>query len=248
MIRAAALLALLAPAIGAAGEIELRHGEDALTNGNEGWRETALRVDGSSGVLGLGILGARTERFGWVDWGFAATAHARVAERWDLGVEGGGSATHHVAPAWLAGARAHYAIGGGLAAYGGLRWSRYEGDVVSTDVALGSVGVEYYAGAHRVALTAFVPRVEGTWSASAAAAWDLFYRGRDRLGVVVSAGRELESVGGGQVVATATFAFAAFGRTALGDGPWSLSYGAECQVMRDLYTRAGGRLGVVREF
>lgn len=248
MIRSgSALLALLVSGLAAASEVELRHGEDALDHGNPDWRETSLRLDWSAGgATAIGIASSRIERFGYVDYGFVAGARATV-RRWDLGLEGGASATHRVIPAWIAGARVHRALRGGFGAWGGLRWSRYEGDVVSTDVALGNLGVEWYRGRHRFAWTTYVARVEGTWTSSHAVGWDLFFRARDRVGVVLSAGRELESLGGGRVLATDTIGVAVLGRAAI-DGSWSLTYGTEFQRMGDLYSRAGGRIGVLREF
>lgn len=248
MIRAgAALLALVVAGAAAGSEVELRHAEDVLDHGFARWRETALRLDWSRpGGPGVAVTSSRVERFEYLDHGFAAAAHAPLGARWDATVEAAASATHHVIPAWVAGGRAQWALGRGFAASGGLRWSRYEAGAISTDVALGSLGVDYYRGPFRLAWNSHVSRVEGTWSSSHAAAWDVFYRRRDRAGVVLSAGRELESVGEGRVLATDVIGAALLGRTALG-WAWSVTYGVELQRQGERYARAGGRLGIVRE-
>jgi YaiO family outer membrane protein len=247
-VTSACLAALLAGAA-AASEVEVRHGEYALDHGNSDWRDTSLRlaVSPPAGSPRAEVIASRIERFGRVDSGFAATARAPLGRRCDVAMEGGASATHEVIPAWVAGGGAQCALGRGFAAYAGLRWSRYEGDVVATEAALGHVGVEVYRGPVRFAWTTFVSRVEGTFSSSQAAAADLFYRGRDRLGLVLSAGRELESLGAGRVLTTDVLAAAVLGRTALPHA-WAVTYGVELERQGELYTRAGGRLGLAREF
>jgi YaiO family outer membrane protein len=242
-----AALLLLCGSVAGAAELELAHGEDALSRSLPAWRETSLRAAWSRSGTGAGAMVRRVERFDREDWELAAAAYAPLGSRWTLGLEGSGSATHHVIPAWSAGARAQYSLARGLVTSTGLRWSRYEDAAVSTGVAIGNVGLEYYRGAHRFAWTTFVSRVEGEHSASHAAAWEVFFRARDRAGVVLSAGRELESIGGGRVLATDVLGAAIVGRTGLA-GAWSLTYGLHLQRQGELYSRSGGRLGLVREF
>ncbi|MFT3913420.1 MAG: YaiO family outer membrane beta-barrel protein [Anaeromyxobacteraceae bacterium] len=244
-----AVAGLAAPGRAAAGEVELSHAEDVLTDGQPGWRETALRVDWTARDRpGLAAQASRVERFDRVDAAFSAAASAPLGERWVLAVEGGGSATHHVLPALTAGARAQWAPGGGLVAVAAGRFSRFRAVSGTTDVALGSLGIERYLGTFRVSGTGFAATVSGTWGLSGALAADVYFRERDRAGLVLSAGRELESLGGGRVLVTGVRAVALAGRSALGRSPWSVSWGAGVQRQGRLYTRTGGHLGLVREF
>ena len=164
----------------------------------------------------------------------------------DLGLEASGSMTHNVIPAWGAGARVGYGFGNGFAIGAGFRWSRYESATVSTGVGITHAGLEYYFGAYRVAWTSFLSTIHSDWSTSHSVAADLFYRG-GRIGLVLAAGTEIESTGGGKVVASDILSAALIGRSHVGAG-WSLSYGLEVQRQGDLYSRSGGRLGVVYEF
>lgn len=248
MIRVAlATVLVLVAGVAAASEVELRQSEQFLTKGLPTWSETSLRAEWSPDrSAGVGVTASTVERFALRDWALAAAAHAPLG-RFDLGLEASGSTTHQVVPAWSAGARASYAFGGGVVAGTGFRWARYESATVISGVGIANAGLEYYFGNYRIAWTSYLSVLHSDWSTSHALAADLFYRGRDRIGIVLAAGTELESLGGGRVVATDVLSAALLGRSGLGAG-WSLTYGLELQRQGDLYSRSGGRLGVVCEF
>lgn len=242
------LVALVAAGAAGASEVELRHAEDLLTNGNPSWRETSLRAEWSpERRAGIGVTGSEAERFSLRDWSFGAYARTGLGERLDLRVEGSGSATHHFLPSWGAGGGLNLRLGRGFVVGTGGRWARYESAVASVNVFIANAGLEYYRGPFRLAYTVYGSELDRSWSTSHAVGFDYFYRQGDRIGVVLTIGRELESLGGGRVLATDVLAAALIGRSGLGAG-WSLTYGVEMARQGDLYSRSGGRLGVLREF
>jgi len=61
--------------------------------------------------------------------------------------------------------------------------------------------------------------------------------------VSVAAGRELESIGGGQVLRTDVLGAALAGAHPLAAG-WAVTWELSAQRQGNLYTRTGGRLGL----
>jgi YaiO family outer membrane protein len=249
MMRAlAAAVLLLAAGVSRAAQVELAYGEEVLTRGYAGWRAASLEAGwGGAGEAALTLSARALDRFALRDLEAGAAGSVPLGAGWRAGAEASASATHRVVPAWSAGLQLQRALGRGFVASAAARWSRYLAAATATDTGLGSLGVERYFGAQRLAWTGYLSTLAGTWSGSQRLAWDLFLREGDRLGVAIAAGRELESVGGGEVRGARVFAAALTGRHAVADG-WSLSWELGVQRQGELYVRTGGRVGLRRDF
>lgn len=249
MTRALPALLLLSavPAAAVGAEVELGYRHEALTRGAD-WKEVSL--DGAwrpAERTGL-ELGARwLERFGLEDLDLRAAANRRLTAAWTLSAEASASPGHRVVPALTGGASLQRVLGGGFVGSGGARWSRWETDAGASDVVLGSLGLEMYWRTFRVGWTGTLARVADSWAPSNALAWDVYLGERDRLGVVLAAGREVEATGGPAPVVSTVLAAALRGRRGLG-ADWAVVAEVGVQRQGDLYTRGGARIGLRRSF
>jgi len=248
LTRALAVLALVLPvAARATTTIELSQGAEALSGDRPAWRATALETVWSSGrgaAIGAGVR--ELSRFSRDDVDGAVWAQAPLGG-FVLGVEGSASPTWRFVPRWSAGARVERGLPAGWVASLGVRALRYEGDLARTTATLASFGLECYWGRWRAAATTTAVGVEGAWSGGERLALDLYYGDGGRLGVSVAAGRELESIGGGQVLRTDVLGAALAGAHPLAVD-WAVTWELSAQRQGDLYTRTGGRLGLRRRF
>ncbi len=248
MTRALPLLVALAlPAAAPAAEVEAGYGHEVLTRGPD-WQEvsleTAWRPAERTGVA----IGARgLERFGLRDLDLRVAASAPLGAPWTVAAEAAASPEHHVVPAFGGGASLQRVLGGGFVGSGGLRWSRWETEAGRTDAALGSLGIERYWSAFRLGWTGTLARVASQWAPSNAVAWDVYFGDRDRVGVILAAGREVDSTGGPAPVVSTVLAAAVRGRQGLG-AAWALVYEVDVQRQGDFYTRGGARVGLRRSF
>jgi len=137
-------------------------------------------------------------------------------------------------------------LGSGFALSTGLKGSRYDTGAGATATGLGTLGLERYWAAYRIAWTGYVAAVERSWSLSNRIALDRFYGEENRIGIALAAGRELES-SGARVLSTPVLGASVGGRHGLGGG-WAVTYEGSLQRQGEYYTRAGGRLGLRRRF
>ena len=248
MKRLLTALALLAAAASAsASEIEAGYGQDFLSAGYADWRDASLAATWSGERSSVRLAVRELERYGLRDNEVGAAVRVPLDARWGILGEASGSVTHHFMPAWSGALQLQYAPGAGFALSSGFKWTRYETDVASSGTQLGTVGVERYFGAHRIAWTGYLSTLAGSWSGSNRVAWDLFYGERGRIGISLSAGREIEALGGGELLTSRVLGAALGGSTDVHAG-WSVTYELAIQRQGDLYTRTGGKLGLRRYF
>ncbi|ABC83285.1 YaiO family outer membrane beta-barrel protein [Anaeromyxobacter dehalogenans] len=250
MRRVLATLALLLPlAVPAASTVELSQGAEALSGDRPAWRTSALDLawtgDRDRALAAGGSL-REASRFRQDDVEGALWAQAAVAGV-VLGVEGSASPTWEFLPRWSAGARAERGLGAGWIASLGGRLLRYDGELGASTVALATLGLERYFGRWRAAASGTAAGLHGAWSGSGRLALDLYYGERARVGVSVAAGRELESLGAGEVLRTDVLGAAVTGVHPF-SARWALTWDLTAQRQGELYTRVGGRLGVRRSF
>ncbi len=243
----ALLLLSAVPAASAGAEVELGYRHEVLTRGAD-WQEVSL--DGTLRPAERTALevGARwLERFGLQDVDLRAGANARLTPAWTVAGEASASPRHRVVPAFTAGASLQRVLGGGFVGSGGARWSRWETEAGATDAVLGSLGLELYWRRFRVGWTGILARVASEWAPSNMLAWDVYLGDRDRLGVILAAGREVETTGGPAPVVSTVLAAALRGRRGLGAG-WALVGEVGIQRQGDFYARGGARIGLRRSF
>jgi YaiO family outer membrane protein len=222
--------------------IELNAGLDGLSGGYASWQEQGVELrHRASTRSGAGVSFQRLERFGLDDQRLAADVSLGLGRRITLGAEGEGSATHRVVARSGGAGRVHLSLGGGwgVEARAGLR--QYD----SVTVRAFGVSVERYWSAW-LASYAFAPvRLSGSDATAASHLVRLtrFFGERGSLTLGGSAGREVESLGGGQVLAMDVRSLVAWGVLPLGtrlDATWAGG------VVRqgELFTRLSGRLGL----
>jgi YaiO family outer membrane protein len=242
-----ALVLAAASGSASAAEVELGYGHEVLTRG-PAWSELGLAVGwGERGAPRLAVCARELERFGLRDAELRAEGSVPLAEGWIAGAEASGSPEHHFTPTFGAGAWIERALGSGFVASAGVRGAAYDGDVGPVRAGLGRLGLERYWGALRLGWTGYLATLRGRWSASNAAALDLYYGERGRLGVRAAAGRELVVTGPGEPILSDVLAVGFTGRQGL-VGEWALAWEAGLVRQGDLYTRTGARLALRRHF
>lgn len=243
----AVLVLLTAQRASPAAEIEVGYRYERLTKLAD-WRELSVEAGWRGpGSAGMEIAVRGLERFGLRDLDLAASGSAPFAPGWTVAGEASASPQHRFMPAFTGGASLQRTLGSGFVGSGGVRWSRYDGEAGITDVGIGSLGIESYLGAFRLGWTGYLATLEGDWSASNAVACDLYYGDRGRAGLILAAGREIESTGGPAPIVSTVLAAALRGRHGFGGG-WALTYELGIQRQGDLYTRGGARIGLRRHF
>ena len=249
MRRALAALTLCLPLLAYGGSVELSQGVDALSGDRPAWRATAVEAlwTGERGAA-AGFAVRELSRFGRDDVELAASGQAPVGG-FLLALEGSASPTWWFLPRWAAGLRLERAIAAGWIASAGVRAARYESDLTRSTPIFASAGLERYWGRWRAAATTTAVELGNQWSGSGRLALDLFYGDGDegRVGVSAAAGRELESLGQGQLLRSNVLAAAVAGSHPL-RGAWAMTWELSAQRQGDLYTRIGGRLGLRRRF
>jgi YaiO family outer membrane protein len=243
----AALLVLSAPAPALATDLEIAYTEEFLTNGYSNWRSLGLGAAWRLDERALLAVSARElQRFDLHDLDLGASASGPLGDSWVLGGEATASPTHRFTALVSGALHLQYAIGWGLVGSAGVKWARFANEAGASHPVIGRMGVEYYWGAFRVGWTGFLSTVSGAWSASQRATGDFFYGDGGRVGVGLSMGRELESVGG-RVVMTDVLGAVVAGRHDV-DAAWSLLWEVGVQRQGGLYTRTGATLGIRRRF
>lgn len=241
------LVLLVAPGAPSASAVEVGYRHELLTRGAD-WREVDVEAAWQPADRTGLRLGARgLERFERRDLDLRASGSAPLGPRWTVAAEASASPRHRVVPAFTGGASLQRALGRRFVASGGVRWSRWDTEVATADAALGSLGLEVYWGPFRLGWTGMLGTLDGEWAAGNVLAWDHYRGDRDRIGVILAAGRELESTGGPAPLVSTVLAAAVRGQQGLG-AAWVLTYEVSIQRQGDLFTRGGARLGIRRSF
>jgi YaiO family outer membrane protein len=220
---------------------------EALSDGRGDWRGLVVEVSRhGSRHRAVHFAARETSRFSLRDRGVAAAVTHPLGSRVTAAVDVEASPTHRVLPSWSIGGRADVKLTRGYLASGGLSHRRYDG----TTVNLITAGVERYVGSYRAAYTAYVAHLSGADVAgSHLVRVDRFYgrEGSSLFGVALSAGAELEHLGGGTIVRTPVRAVSVLGRHWM-TPRWALTYAAGVHDQGTLYTRRGGSVGVRYRF
>jgi YaiO family outer membrane protein len=244
----AAAVVLVAANATAMTELEVGHGRERLSGDHPEWTATYAAVTRTSAERASAALTWRSlERFDRRDDELGVSARVPLGIRWGIGAEGSLGLAHAFIPAWSGALAVDHALGRGFAASAGMKLSRYETYAGVSSVGIGTLGLDRYWDAYRLGFTGYLATAGGAWSASGRIGCDLFYRELDRVGIAVAFGRELESVGGPAPIETLVSAAMLVGRHELGAG-WGITYEVGVQRQGDLFTRAGGRLGLRRRF
>jgi len=245
---ALAAIALLLPlAARATGNVELSQGADQLSGGRAAWRATVFQAawKGERGAaIGAGVR--ELSRFSRDDVDGVVWAQAPLGD-FVVGVEGSASPTWRFVPRWAVGGRIERGLGAGWIASAGMRAARYESELTSSTPLFASAGLERYWGRWRAAATTMAVGLGNSWSGGGRLALDLFYGNDGRVGVSAAAGRELESLGEGQLLRSDVLGAAIAGAHPL-RGAWAVTWELSGQRQGVLYTRIGGRLGLRRAF
>lgn len=249
---AAACLAapLLAWAQSSPWQAEVGVGRESLSRGLPDWQQTDLALRRRWAPRSLLEVNAReTERFGLRDseWGLALALP--LADTWDASLSASASPTHRVLPRSNVSAGLQRQFGDGWVLSGGLRATHYANDRAS---AL-TLGAERYFGSAargdwRIAGSATVTHLSGLGSnGSGRVQLDRYFGERARLGLLVSAGREVENLGQGNVLVSDVQSLVLLGRWSLAPA-WALTGEIGHTRVGTQYRRSGGRLGVQLDF
>lgn len=201
-----------------------------------------LRRAASGHALYAGVR--RTERFDSADVQGSAGWSRPWGDAWNFTLEGSLAPGADVLPRWSGRFRLRRALDHGWGVHGSLYQAGYAADDVTTV----AVGAERYTGPWYAGLTALASRLQGagtTWSGQLRA--DRYYDSDSRVGLIVAAGRETESIGDGRFITSSTRGLVLLGQHRWAP-QWSLSWELLVHEQGDAYTRKGFHVGLRRDF
>ena len=253
-----ALCALALPARAdepARTEFEAGIAHEHLTRGYDPWRSAYAQASWQDAGHRRVDAGLRTtERFGLRDHEWSLGGGAPLGLGWSGSAAVSGSPTHRILPRWTGQASLQRELQPGL--IGSLHWRRSlygptDGGGTQGTSGIG-LGLEGYVGNWRLAWTGSRSRLDaGGHAFSHWAELDHYYGERgpglvSHVGLLVSAGHELENLPGGLVVTPVR------GVSLLGlhriDARWAVSWELSTNRQGESYRRSGGRLGLRRSF
>lgn len=247
---AAAGVALPARAQDAPWQLELGAGRESLSRGLASWRQEDAAVRWRRAPGSLAEFNARrTERFGLTDRELGTALAWPLDAQWSAQLAATASATHRVLPRYSASGALQRQLGDGWVAQAGLRSTRYERDRAN---ALSLGADKYFGGAAvgewRAAAQLTLTRLAGAGSSeSLRLQLDRWFGQRTRIGLIASAGREIDNLGQGNVLVSDARALVLLARWSPG-GAWSINGELGRTDLGDRYRRSGGRLGVQLDF
>jgi len=234
-----------APHTAATTRVQFSAAYERLSNQFEPWRSAVMSVQtGGPNTVFHGELREQV-RFSRFDHEVAVGVERRLGRRFNASGELAVSPSHEVSPMWAA--------LGGLAvrapAGWGARTSLQHRQYVTTGVDIGSVGVERYVGAYRVAYAVFLAHLQsGPLAVSQRVDGSVYYGSQNSsVGAILSAGEEIEPLPPFGVLTTPVRAIGVVGRQSLGRS-WFLSYDVLAQRQGTLYTRQRLSVGLGRWF
>lgn len=226
-------------------ETELASSVERLSGGRADWRSTAfdVRVADESRRAYYGRL-QTTERFDLNDSEIMVGIYQPLAGPWAVQVEAVASPTHRVLARDSVLAQIERRFDGGWGAQAGYRRSTYERS--GTDLVIATV--DRYFSSFRAAYSLYLGRPDGAgFGPSHRLQWSYYYGDRSFVGISAAAGKEVENVFPGGVLATQVRSFSLAGRHEFAPG-WAAAYEWLAHRQGDIYTRHGFRLGVRHAF
>jgi len=228
-----------------AQSLEAGVGFEALNRGLPDWNSQYLDYLHRSpeGVVVYGGL-RRIERFDLVDVEAAGSWSRPWNEVWTVALDGSLAPGADVLPRWSGRVRLRRALDAGWGVHGSIYQAGYAADDLSTV----TLGAERYLGRWYGGLTVYASRLQGadtTWSGQLRA--DRYYDTDSRIGLVMAAGRESASVGGGRFITTNTRSLSLLGLHRLAPR-WSVNWELLVHEQGDAYTRKGFHVGLRHDF
>jgi YaiO family outer membrane protein len=227
------------------GYLEAGLGFQDLSDGLDDW--SSLYVSGARSLGGRSrIYGgiAREERFAQADTELRAGLVWPVGSKGTLTAEASLAPGADVLPRWSLFSALQYPLGRGYGLGVGLRHASYA--TTSLNV-LTLVGDKYFGDFH-ASWTVYLSKLKGADATFANQfRMDRYYREDNRIGLLIAAGRETESVGQGQFIENDTFSVVVTGLHEF-TPVWSLSWDVIFQDRDEAYRRGGFRLGLRRQF
>lgn len=224
-------------------EVGLAH--ENLDKGHNDWRAATVDIEHYAAPRETFYAGLReTQRFGLDDTEGKAGAYLPITDACTLNLEGSASGTHRVLPQYSLYAQLHRILPAGWGIAAGLRHNEYSTSGTNTLNLL----AERYWGNYRAAYTLYLGKPEGaSTGASHRVQLSYYYTDRSHVGLSLTSGREVESIGPGQVLTSDIEAAGLAGRHWL-NRDWAVSYELGRQRQDNLYTRQGLYVGLRRQF
>lgn len=244
---ALALPALLPALLPAAAQAQTLGGAvvggDRLTAGRESWRNESVFVEHKSerGDIG-GLRVNTTQRFALNDQQIEGFYNRKLTDTLRVGIDGNASPTHRVLARSTLGSTLQYEFAPAWLLHAGARQARYDAVTVNQL----SLGAEHYFGDWGAALTLFNSHAYGDNVQTVVGRLSRYYGDRDRINLVLAAGREPTSIAGA-IVNSDVRSVALTGRHWIAPRV-AIDYAVGATRQGDFYSRTGGSLGLVIAF
>lgn len=221
--------------------LEWQHLDSGLQDWSSQYVNYRRRLDVGR-ILSAGLR--RTERFGLADTEGGLGIAFPLADIWFLSLEGRLAPGADVLPRWAGRAGVRRALPEGWGMEAGLRRAGY----ADSELTIVTLGTERYFGRWYAAWTVFASRLQGadtSWSNSLRV--DHYYAETSRIGFMISAGRETDSLGDGRFTTNGVRGAALIGLHQL-SRRWGLEWELLVHEQGDAYTRRGIHVDVRHEY
>lgn len=218
-------------------------GGDRLTAGRESWRNESVFVEHKSERGDVGGLRANTtQRFGLNDQQLEGFYSRKLSDTLRAGIDANASPTHRVLARSTVGGTLQYEFAPAWLLHGGARQARYDAVTVNQL----SLGAEHYFGNWGAALTLYNSHAYGDDAQTWVGRLSHYYGDRDRINLVLAAGREPTSIAG-TIVTSDVRSVTLTGRHWIAPRV-AVDYALGTTRQGDFYSRTGGSLGLVIAF
>lgn len=161
-----------------------------------------------------------------------------------LTLEGTGAPGADVLPRWSVYSALHLPLPQGYGVGAGWRHRSYNDEYLNIVTLTG----ERYIGNYYAAWTLYISKLENADTNFAnQLRLDRYYKGESRIGLLIAAGKETESVGSGRFVESDTLSLALTGLHKLSPS-WAVNWDLIYHDQDDAYARGGFRVGLRRQF
>ncbi len=237
------LAAMLLPAVRAQTTGGLLVGTDCLTGGRESWQNTSTFVEHKAGDGRIGGLRVNaTERFGLADRQLEGFYVHPLSKRLAIGVDASTSPTHRVLARHSLGTSLQYEMAPAWLLHAAARQLRYDAVTVNQV----SLGAEHYFGNWGAAISAYNSHAYAENALTWVGRLSRYYGERDRINLLLAAGREPTSLAG-SIVTSDVRSLTLTGRHWLSP-TLAIDYSLGTARQGDFYSRTGGSLGLVVAF
>jgi YaiO family outer membrane protein len=217
---------------------------DQLDNDSGNWHRTYVYADMPFNDHDIVYASyARFERYDFVDTQLGVGGSVTLADSWYAALDAMFASRPDFLPETTIGANLGYRVSRGWVIGTGLKHRKYP----ETEVSSGGLSIEKYLGNFRVAYLAELARLDSETAVTHRATINFYLDRGTQYGLSIAGGKEVESVGAGQILRTSVRAIGLSGRHPLGSY-LSIVWRVSAHRQGDFYSRYTTGLSIAGGF